>query len=142
MRVPSLSAAALSLFAASAALADKPFDYKGLGDTSWTAAEWNGAAPKAQMVPQITFAPPNRFSASAGCNTHTGVYKVQGQGIAFEHQVSTKMLCHDERGQADQRIVADLKRIARLALADDGKALVAYAADGKAIMSLRCTKNC
>lgn len=136
------AAALLALVAVSPALAEKAFDYKGLGDTSWTAAEWNGVAPKAGLVPRITFTPPNLFSASAGCNTHLGVYTVQGQGIAFEHQASTKMACAGEHAEADQRLVADLKRIARLALTADGKALVAYAADSKAIMSLRCTKNC
>jgi hypothetical protein len=40
------------------------------------------------------------------------------------------------------RMLADLKRIARLALTPDGKLLVAHAADGAAIMKLRCSKNC
>ena len=136
------AAALLGLMAVSSARAEKAFEYKQLGDTSWTAVEWNGAAPKAGLVPQITFTPPNLFSASAGCNTHLGVYKVQGQGIAFEHQASTKMNCRGEQGVTDGRLFEDMKRIARLAMTADGKALVAYAADGKAIMSLRCTKNC
>jgi heat shock protein HslJ len=140
MRV--FAAALLGLIAISPAGAEQAFEYKQLGDTAWTATEWNGAAPKAGFVPQITFTPPNLFSASAGCNTHLGVYKVQGQGIAFEHQASTKMACHGERGETDQRMVADLKRIARLSLTADGRLLIAHAADGAAILKLRCTKNC
>ena len=140
MRV--FAAALLGLIAASPAIAEQAFEYKQLGDTSWTATEWNGAAPKAGLVPQITFTPPNLFSASAGCNTHLGAYKVQGQGIVFEHQASTKMACQGERDATDQRMVADLKRIARLALTSDGTLLVAHAADGAAIMKMRCTKNC
>ena len=142
MRFPSLPVAVLSLFAASTAYAEKAFDYKGLGDTHWAASEWDGAAPKPPVVPTIVFAKNNRFTASAGCNTHTGTYKVQAEKIAFEPTGSTKKACQGDLGAADQRIVADMKRISRLAMTADGKALVAYAADGKAIMSLRCTKNC
>ena len=142
MRVPFLPVAVLSLFAASTAFAEKAFDYKGLGDTHWAASEWNGVAPKPPVAPTLIFAKNSRFTASAGCNTHAGTYKVQGEKITFEPKSSTKKACQGELGQADQRIVADMKRISRLALTTDGKALVAYAADGKAIMSLRCTKNC
>lgn len=134
-------AALLGLAAASVARAETPFDYKDLGDTVWAAKEWNGAAPKPRLVPQIAFAPQSRFTASAGCNRHTGVYKVQGERIAFEARASTKMACHGERGAADARLLGDLKRIAQLTLSGDGT-LTAHAADGAAIMRLRCTKNC
>jgi heat shock protein HslJ len=140
MRV--FAAALLGLIAASPASAEQAFDYGQLGNTNWTAAEWNGAAPKPKLVPQITFAAKNRFTASAGCNRHMGVYKVAGEGIAFEAQSSTKMACPGERGEADQRMVADLKRIARLSLTPDGKFLVAHAANGAAILKMRCTKSC
>jgi hypothetical protein len=38
-------------------------------------------------------------------------------------------------------MLADLKRIARLALTPDGKLLVAHAADGAAILKMRGAKN-
>lgn len=138
-----LFAAALLAFAVSfAAGAEPAFDYKQLGDTSWMSTEWNGAAPKPPQVPQITFAANRRFTAHAGCNRHTGVYNVTGAGIAFEPKASTKMACPGERGEADRRMLSDLKRIARLSLTADGKLLVAHAADGAAILKMRCTKNC
>lgn len=141
MRITYCAAAFLCLVAAHAARAETPFDYKGLGDTVWTAKEWNGAAPKPRLVPEIAFAPQNRFTAAAGCNRHMGGYTVQGERIAFEPKSSTKMACHGERGQTDKRLLADLKRFVRLSLAADGT-LTAHAADGTAIMKLRCTKNC
>lgn len=139
MRV--FAVAVFGLIAASPASAEQAFEYTQLGTTSWTAAEWNGAAPKPKLVPQITFAAKNRFTASAGCNRHMGVYKVAGEAIAFEAQSSTKMACLGERGEADQRLVADLRRIARLSLTSDGRLLVAHAADGVAILKLSCTKE-
>ena len=134
------AAALLFLVAAPAALAETTFNYGMLGDTQWTASEWNGAAPKPKMVPLIVFASQNRFTASAGCNLHSGGYTVQGERIAFDPKTSTKMACQGERGQTDQRLVADLKRIVQLKL--ETNQLVAYAADGAKVMSLRCTKNC
>lgn len=141
MRTFQRAAAILCLAAASAARAETPFDYKGLGDTVWEAKEWNGTAPKPGLVPQIAFAAKDRFTATAGCNRHMGAYKVQGGRIAFALQGSTKMACHGERGAMDARLVADLKRIAQLTLSGDGT-LTAHAADGAAILRLRCTKNC
>ncbi len=141
MRYLYCAAALLALLAAPAAWAETPFDYKGLGDTVWEAKEWNGAAPKPRLVPQIAFAAKDRFTASAGCNRHMGAYKVKGDRISFAPQGSTKMACHGERGATDARLVADLKRIAQLTLSGDGT-LTAHAADGAAILRLRCTKNC
>lgn len=134
-------AAILCVAAASATRAETPFDYKGLGDTVWEAKEWNGATPKPRLVPQIAFAPQGRFTASAGCNRHMGVYTVQGDRISFAPRGSTKMACLGELGTTDARLVADLKRIAQLTLSGDGT-LTAHADDGAAIMRLRCTKNC
>lgn len=133
--------ALIALAAMPAARAEAPFDYKGLGDTVWTAKEWGGAPPKPRLVPQLAFAPPNRFTASAGCNRHMGVYTVAAERITFDPKDSTKMACHGERGKTDARLLSDLKRIARLTLAADGT-LTAHAADGTALMRLRCTKNC
>lgn len=141
MRSLHYAAALLSLVAAPAALAETPFDYKGLGDTLWEAKEWNGSAPKPRLVPGIGFALQNRFTAAAGCNRHMGNYKVMGDRIAFDPRTSTKMACHGERSTTDARLVADLKRIARLTLSADGT-LTAHAADGAPILRLRCTKNC
>lgn len=141
MRFLRCAAALLCLIAGPAARAETPFDYIGLGDTVWVANEWSGAAPKPRLVPQIEFASKDRFTASAGCNRHMGVYRITGDRIAFEQQASTKMACHGERGEADERLRADLKRIVRFTLAADGT-LTAHAADGMAIMRLRCTKNC
>ena len=141
MRIPHYAAVLLFLFAAPAARAEAPFDYVGLGDTVWTATEWNGAAPKPRLVPQIAFAPNSRFTAAAGCNRHMGDYQVTGDRIAFAARAATKMACHGERGETDARLLADLKRIARLTLAADGT-MTAHAADGAALMRLRCTKNC
>ena len=141
MRLPHCAAALLCIAAACAARAEAPFDYKGLGDTVWQAKEWRGAAPVPGLVPEIAFAPPNRFTAAAGCNRHMGVYTASGDRIAFEPQGSTKMACPGERAEADARLLADLKRIARLALSGDGT-LTAHAADGAAILRLRCTNNC
>jgi heat shock protein HslJ len=140
MRV--LAAALLGLIAASPSSAEPAFEYKQLGDTAWTTTEWNGAAPKPQLVPTLAFFPNNRFSAHAGCNRYTGRYSVAGERIAFTAEGSTKMACQGERGETDMRMLADLKRIARLSLTPDGKLLVAHAADGAAIMKMRCTKNC
>src|SRR5688572_9873408 len=140
MRV--FAAALLGLIAASPAGAEQAFEYARLGDTSWTAAEWNGAAPKPPGVLTLTFAPNNRFSAHAGCNRYTGRYAVAGERITFTAEGSTKMACQGERGETDQRMIADLKRIARLSLTPDGTLLVAHASDGAAILKMRCTKNC
>jgi heat shock protein HslJ len=139
MRV--FAVALLGLAAASPAGAQQPFAYTQLGDTSWLATEWSGAAPKQPLVPRIAFAAQERFTAYAGCNRHMGVYKVQGERIAFEATSSTKMACHGEPGETDQRMLADLKRVVRLSLDADGT-LIAHAADGTAILRLRCTKNC
>ncbi len=133
--------ALLCFAAAFSARAETPFDYKGLGDTVWEAKEWNSAAPKPGFVPQIAFAAKNRFTATAGCNRLMGEYSVRGDTIAFAHKSSTKMACHGERGKAEERLKGDLRRIARLTLSGDGT-LTAHAADGAAIMRLRCTKNC
>lgn len=141
MRAFNCAFALACLISAPPARAEAPFDYKGLGDTAWQAKEWNGAAPAPLLVPEIAFAPPNRFTAAAGCNRYMGVYTVSGDRIAFAPQGSTKMACHGERGTTDARLVADLKRIAQLTLSGDGT-LTAHAADGAAILRLRCTKNC
>jgi heat shock protein HslJ len=95
MRV--FAAALLGLMAVSPALAETAFEYKQLGDTSWTTTEWNGAAPKAQAVLTLAFAPNNRFSAHAGCNRYTGRYSVAGERITFTAEGSTKMACQGER---------------------------------------------
>jgi heat shock protein HslJ len=140
MRV--FAAALLGLIAAFPASAEQAFEYKRLGDTAWTATEWNGAAPKPPAVLTLAFAPNNRFSAHAGCNRYTGRYSVAGERITFTAEGSTKMACHGARGETDTRMLADLKRIARLSLTPDGALLVAHGADGASIMKTRCTKNC
>ena len=56
--------------------------------------------------------------------------------IAFEHQGSTKMACHGERGETDDRMIADLKRTQRLVLESDGT-FVARAADSALIWRFR-----
>ena len=136
MRILPAVTALLCLFAGTPAFADLPLDYRDLRGTSWEATEWNGAAPKPEMAPRLSFNPDERFTAFAGCNRHMGRYAIRGEGIAFEPQRSTKMACHGERGATDDRMIADLKRIARLALQPDG-ALIAHAADGAPILRLR-----
>ena len=135
MRVPSALLAASWLIAAVPALAETT-PYADLPGTTWMATEWNGVAPKPGLAPRLTFDPGNRFVAYAGCNRHMGRYTVRDDLVAFEHQVSTKMACYGERGETDERLIADLKRTQRLALASDGT-LVARAADSALIWRFR-----
>jgi heat shock protein HslJ len=137
MRIVSAAAAAFWLLVAVPAAAEAPAVYAELPGTSWVMLEWNGKAPKPARIPRLAFGSADTFSGRGGCNHFTGTYKVDGARIAMQTRGWTKMYCREDiRREMDDRIAADLRRVSRLVIGDDGS-LVAYAADAAVIFRFR-----
>lgn len=127
MKTRSLLAAALALagllLAACAAPTPtptpEPAPVTGLGGTSWTLTELDGAAPEAGSPATLEFLADGSVAGTTGCNRYFGGFTADAASLTFGQMGSTKMACEPALMEQENRYLEVIGRAASYAVAGD-----------------------
>jgi heat shock protein HslJ len=95
-----------------------------LADTQWRLSSFGSSGALASVIQGTTvtlkLGADGRASGSAGCNSYSGDYRVQGQTITFSRLISTKRACvNPEANQQETRYLAALESAGRFQSRED-----------------------
>jgi len=128
---PSAVPSAVSSVAASAGAID-------LNGTTWLLTDYISPDGASYTVPGAV-TPTAAFdggtmSGSAGCNTFSAPYTIEGDTISFGPAVSTKMACEEPMATVEGAYLLALSVVDRVAFLDDGK-LQLWDSEGKTTLA-------
>lgn len=83
-----------------------------LNGTSWIVSSIAGTATLSDQQPTLTFAD-GRVSGSTGCNTVSGAFTQNGDGVTFSPMAVTQMACPDPVMSQETSFLAALNKVAR-----------------------------
>ena len=133
-----LAIVVLVLVTSTTSLAQSDNLERSLVGSTWLAEDIGGHGVAHGVRTTIEFGAPGRIDGLAACNRYTGPVSFDRDGVAFGDLASTRMMCPDSIMDQEQRFFEALAKIDRLALADDGRTLIAYAG-GAPVMRLSRT---
>ncbi len=97
--------------------------FNGAGDlvgTGWVLEELAGTT-FVDTVPTITFGGDGTVTGSAGCNTFSGTYAVDGTSLDFGPLATTKMACADPTMFVESAFLAALRGVTGWSVRPDGR---------------------
>jgi heat shock protein HslJ len=83
-----------------------------LNGTSWIVSSIAGTATVTDQQPTLVFAD-GRVSGSTGCNTVSGAYTQNGDGVTFSPMAVTQMACPEPVMSQETAFLAALNKVAR-----------------------------
>lgn len=83
-----------------------------LNGTSWIVSSIGSAAPLGDHQPTLAFAD-GRVSGSTGCNSLSGAYTQNGDGVTFSPMAVTQMACPEPVMSQESAFLSALNRVAR-----------------------------
>lgn len=83
-----------------------------LNGTSWIVSSISGAATLSDQQPTLAFAD-GRVSGSTGCNTLSGAYTQNGDGVTFSPMAVTQMACPEPVMSQESAFLAAMNKVAR-----------------------------
>ncbi len=102
-------------------LAFAPVAAASLTDVTWQLSEYlnmNGELTVAEVEATVTFED-GRVSGSAGCNSFSAGYTVDGQQLTIDQAVSTAMACEEAAMAQEQAVLVRLSEAASYAIVDN-----------------------
>lgn len=91
-----------------------------LAGTNWVLEELDGVS-LVDTVPTIAFGGDGTVSGSAGCNTFSGTFQVEGANLAFTPLATTKMACADPTMFVESAYISALDGVKGWSVGADGR---------------------